>query len=80
MSRIMLIAVLVRLMARGISGLSSARVARETDTSMADVNAWNAEMRIYVMDAFLTASGTKADASWGAAPTKTTDMTSPATV
>jgi hypothetical protein len=61
---------LMELITSGTSGLSSARVALETATSIAELRAEKALMRIYITLASRTSWGTKVDENCWAAPTK----------
>lgn len=73
----MLMANLHELIRSGMSGLSRARVHADTDVSIAEDNAENDDMRIYVNDAALTSAGTNAAANFSAAPTNTRDIMAP---
>ena len=76
-SRMILTANLTELMISGTSGLSSARVDVEIAYSTAELNAENAEMRIYVTLTSLTSTGTKPCAKVEAPATNPILMTSP---
>lgn len=73
----MLATKLVELISKGTSGLSKARVQSAIATCIAEDNVETEEMRMYVMDAYLTCAGTNAAASWSEAAMNTTVMMAP---
>jgi hypothetical protein len=76
-SRMIFTKTLMELITSGTSGLSSARVALETATSIAELRAEKALMRIYIILASRTSCGTKVDENCWAAPTKMILINSP---